>query len=203
MKLRLSMLAMIASGGMIAGSVASASPTKEPSLSALRHSLLTSADFPKRWTVRAPISGSNVPYPCTGLRSVEQMLGRSAVGIAFTQPSERSLAFEYLAYRTDIVAAFENATSPIMTFASCHDSKNGHVVDASVSDGTIVTQTFGDWSLLWRDTNVVHGTKYQVGYMFVREGRSLMVIGYENEGPLNVKALEHLTREALAKIAAK
>jgi hypothetical protein len=54
-----------------------------------------------------------------------------------------------------------------------------------------------------RVANVVRGTKYQVGYMFVRVGKYLAVIGYENVGSLDVKALEKLTREAVAKIPVK
>ena len=203
MKLRHSILAFIAAAGLSACSTASASQSRAPSLHTLQHLLLTIADSPKGWTVRAPISDTGLLYPCTAVKSQSQLLGSNAVNIAFTQRTERSWSFEYLSYRKAILTAFENASKKVGYGDSCRDEGNGVVIDASVNTGMIETRTFGDWSLLMRVANVVRCIKYQVGYLFVRKGKYMLVIGYENVGSLNVNALENLTTEALAKIPTK
>lgn len=203
MKLRESILALVAAAGLSACSTASVTESGVPSLHSLQHLLITSSDFSKGWSVSAPISNTGLPYPCTAVKSESQLVGGNAVGIAFTQRTEKSLSFENLAYRKAVLTAFENASAKVGYGDSCRDKRSGVVIDASVNTGLIETQTFGDWSLLLRVANVVRGTKYQVGYMFVREGKYLAVIGYENVGSLDVKALEKLTREAITKIPVK
>jgi hypothetical protein len=202
-KLRRTILALIAGIGLSACATTSVPKSNVPSLHSLRHSLLTIPDFPNGWTVSSQVSETGSLYPCTAVKSQSHLLGSNAVGIAFTQRTERSWSFEYLAYRKAILTAFENASTKVGYLDSCREEGYGVVIDASVNTGLIETRTFGDWSLLLGVANVVRGTKYQVGYMLVRKGKYMLVIGYDNVGSLNVNALENLTTEALAKIPTK
>ncbi|MHB8379898.1 MAG: hypothetical protein ACYDB2_08275 [Acidimicrobiales bacterium] len=200
MKFGPSIFALVAAAGLSACSTTAVAKTAGPSLRTLQHLLITRADFPRGWSNSAPVPNAGVAYPGTAIKSESQLVGGGAVGTAFTQRTETSSSFEYLAYRKAVLGAFENASAKARYGGSCRDERNGVVMDASVNTGLIETHTFGDWSLLLTVSNVVRGSKFPVGYMFVREGKYLVVIGYENVASLDVRTLEKLTSLAVGKI---
>jgi len=163
--------------------------------------LLTRADYSAGWNISTSTQASKMYSSCAGVDSEKQLLGSRGVSIFFIQRGDGTLSFEYLAYRRATINAFEKAIAPIMTFGSCRDETNGHVVDSSVGDGTIVTRNYGDWSTANLITSTIHGRKYQLGYMFVRKARFLMIIGYENPGSLHLMDLESLAQKAVSRIA--
>jgi hypothetical protein len=131
------------------------------------------------------------------------VLGRSAGSELccgyILDPRRQAVAFEYLAYRADVVDAFEGADTSIYTFASCH-ADNGVVADTAVNDGTIETRTFGSWSDADRYTYDIHGSRSQLGYLVVRDKDFLVIVGFGNRGTLKLKTLEKLTEKALSKL---
>ncbi len=200
MKLRIGIFSLIAGLALSACSTAVVSSSNPPSLYSLRHMLITRADYPAGWNVTTSTRGSELDSTCAGVESEKQLLGSRGVSIFFTQQGDRTLSFEYLAYRRATIKAFEKAITPVMTFGSCRDETYGHVVDSSVGDGTIVTRNYGDWSTANLITSTIHGRKYQLGYMFVRKAGFLMIIGYENPGSLHLMDLEGLTQKAVSRI---
>lgn len=132
---------------------------------------------------------------------MKRLLGTNAVGVTFTKSGTRFVAFEYLAYRTHVISAFDRAYEPLMTFASCRDSSKGVLDDSAVNDGLFETRTVGSWSATDRVASQIHGTKFQTGYMVVREKNYLLVVGLENKGALEVTLMEHLAKKALAHLA--
>ena len=172
-----------------------------PTLHSLSQRLLTRSDYPTGWNVTRATRQFEAGSTCTGLESKTQLLGDDAVQVRFRHRGGGSLSFEYLARRRATVDAFEKAITPVMTFASCRFSANGHVVESSRQVGTISTPNFGNWSTANLITNVSHGKRSQLGYMFVRKSQFVIVIGYENPGNLDIKELEHLTRVAISRVA--
>lgn len=187
----------VVAGGVIASAGGNGSP---PTLHSLLQQLLSRSDYPTGWINTRSARQFEGGSLC-GLDSKKQLLGNDAVQIVFRNRAAGSFSFEYLAYRRATVDAFERAITPVLTFASCGDSANGRVVDSSVAEGTILTPNFGDWSTANLVTNTRRGKRYQLGYMFVRKSRFVMVIGYENRGALDLKELENLTRKAVSKVS--
>jgi hypothetical protein len=195
------LLALVSGLMLSACATAAASRSQPPTLHSLRLMLLTKVDYSRGWHATKPIQQFGGGSGCPEVESEKQLLGTNAVEVFFHRPNSDAFSFEYLAYRRSTVDAFVKAITPIMTFASCAEKANGRVVDSSVSNGTIVTRTYGTWSTANLVTNTFHGTKSQLGYMFVRKSGFLLVIGYDNRGSLDLRDLEGLTRKAVSKIA--
>ena len=162
--------------------------------------LLNTADLPGGWNVKH--ASTPATFRCTSPPSVSSLLGPNGVGATFQRSGGSPLLFEYLTTSSSAVNAFEKASLPIMTFGSCADNGGGRLLDSSVNDGVIYTTPFGDWSIASLVSNIVYGVHSQLGYLLVRKGNFLMIMGYENKGPLDKKSLESFTRMALAKLPA-
>ena len=174
--------------------------SETPTLHSLRPKLLTKAEYPTGWNVTGSIRQFDGGSNCTGVESKKQLLGSDAVQVFLRNRDNSAFSFEYLANRRATVDAFEKAITPVMTFASCKDTAYGRIVDSAVQVGTIQTPNYGDWSTANLITNTFHGKRSQLGYMFVRKSRFLIVIGYENKGSLDLGELESLTREAVSRV---
>ena len=177
--------------------VTRASHSAPPSLPSL---LLKASNLPGGW--REKHVTTPAPYPCTSPRTVSSLLGSTGVGVTFEQSGGSPVLFEYLTRTPSAQNAFERALEPIMTFGSCSDTAFGKVVDSSTNDGTLNARTYGDWSDLSKVTNVVKGVESQLGYLLVRRGHYLLIMGYENRGQLDQSSLESFTKQALVKLNA-
>lgn len=200
MKVRLLALAMSALvlAGLLATTPSGATSRSAYSLTSLLHMLISRTDLPTGWLQGrnfAPTEGS-----CSPVLTRQHLLGSNSVEVLFAHPGQQGLAFEYLAYRNDVVDAFQRADTFIYTFGSCGDTANGVVVGTAVNEGTIETRTFGTWSDadLYNYNN--RGSKLQLGYLVVRDRDFLMIVGFGNRGTLKRKTLEGLTDKALANL---
>jgi hypothetical protein len=190
-------VSVLALGAALAAPLSGASSSAY-SLTTLRHMLIGRTDLPTGWNIgqlAAPIDDA-----CSAIMSSEHLMGTNSVAATFSYPSRHVVAFEYLAYRTDVVDAFERADTAIYTFGSCRDSANGVVVDSAVNDGTIETRTFGTWSDADRYNYRIGGSSGQLGYVVVRDKRFLLIVGLENRGILELNTMEGLTEKALARL---
>jgi hypothetical protein len=165
----------------------------------LRTLLLRTSDLPGGWHTKPATTPA--PYRCTSPDTVSSLLGPSGVGITFERSGGSPILFEYLTRSASAVNAFENALKPIMLFG-CADSANGRLVDSSKNDGVFYARSYGDWSILTKNTNVVTGVEFQLGYLLVRKGHYVMIMGYENKGSLDKSSLENFTKRALVKLNA-
>ena len=181
----------------IALTVAQVSHSTPASLHSL---LLKTSDLPGGWNIKH--ATTRAPYRGTSPETVSSLLGSNGVGVTFERSGGSPILFAYLTRSASVVDAFENAYKPIMTFGSCTGTAYGKLVDSSANDGVFSATSYGDWSIASKVTNVVHGVKSQLGYLLVRKGNYLMIMGYENKGSLDKLSLENLTQLALAKLNA-
>jgi len=166
----------------------------------LRSLLLKTSDLPGGWNIKP--AKTPAPYPCTSPDTVSTLLGRSGVGVTFERSGGSPILFEYLTKSASTINAFGNAYKPIMTFGSCADNAHGRHVDSSTNEGIFYARSYGDWSILSKVTNVVGGIESQLGYLLVRKGHYMMIVGYENKGSLDKLSLENFTKRALVKLNA-
>ncbi len=193
-------LALVVSGLALVGAFAAppSGASSAYSLTTLRHMLIGRTDLPTGWSIGQP--AAPIGDACSAIMSSEHLMGTNSVAATFSYPSRHIVAFEYLAYRTDVVDAFERVDTDIYTFGSCRYTANGVVLDSAVNDGTIETRTFGTWSDADRYNYRVGGSSGQLGYVVVRDRKFLLIVGLENRGPLELNAIEGLTEKAVAKL---
>ncbi len=193
-------LALVVSGLALVGAFAAppSGASSAHSLTTLRHMLIGRTDLPTGWSIGQP--AAPIGDACSAIMSSEHLMGTNSVAATFSYPSRHIVAFEYLAYRTDVVDAFERVDTDIYTFGSCRYTANGVVLDSAVNDGTIETRTFGTWSDADRYNYRVGGSSGQLGYVVVRDRKFLLIVGLENRGPLELNAIEGLTEKAVAKL---
>ena len=182
----------VAAIALTVSQVSRSTPASLPSL------LLKTSDLPGGWNIKNATTPA--PYLCTSPDTASSLLGPSGVGVSFERSGGSPILFEYLTRSASAVNAFENAYRPIMTFASCGDTAYGKQVDSSTNDGVFSARSYGDWSILSKVTNVVKGVESQLGYLLVRQGHYLMIMGYENKGSLDKSSLENFTKRALVKL---
>jgi hypothetical protein len=185
---------------VVAATALTVSQVARSTPASLRSLLLKTSDLPGGWNIKSATTPA--PYLCTSPDTVSSLLGPSGVGVTFERSGGSPILFEYLTRSTSAVNAFENAYKPIMTFGHCADTANGHLVDSSTNDGVFYARSYGDWSILSKVTNVVKGVESQLGYLLVRQGHYMMIMGYENKGSLDKSSLENFTKRALVKLNA-
>ncbi len=174
-----------------------ASGTAAPSARIESSKLLSAGDIGPGW-MSAAIDNSTV-QPCSSPPSVTSIVGPEGVGSRLVGPGGSPELVEYAATSTSVTNAYITAISRLQNQSSCSRTTDGHT-STGVFDQVLALPTYGDGSVAMLLSDDMDGALSQAGYVVVRRGHELMVVGYINSGPLDTAALQGYTRAALVKL---
>ena len=162
---------------------------------------MTASDMPVGWTavIDATWSGAKDPVPCSGVPTPVSIVGAGGSAAEFRKDGSDALVVEYLVRPTDPAAAYVAAVHRLQTPTSCAQSIDGHVT-SSTYQRVIPVRRFGAPQVAMLLADDADGVRTQAGYVVVRSGPYVLVVGSAGTSSLDQPALESFTASALGKL---
>jgi hypothetical protein len=180
--------------GGCASSGASGSATAPARIDATR--LLSAEDAGPGWTAA---NESSTDQQCSSPPDVTSMVGSDGTGVRLLGPGGSAELVEYATVTDSVAAAYVAAIKRLEFGTSCSKSSAGHPTTAEF-DQVLPLPSYGDHSVAMLLTYDTDGTLTHAGYVVVRHGDDLTVVGYVDPGPLDTAALQEYTTAALTKL---
>ncbi len=137
--------------------------------------------------------------PCSAPTTAAALVGATGSTTRLTRTGGTPSVVEYATTTTSPRAAYVTAVRFLQTSAACRADSTDHS-RTSTFDEVLPLPTQGDASVCMVFSDTSDGTALQSGYEIVRDGRTVVVVGYTDSGTLDAPALQHVTAVALAKL---
>lgn len=160
--------------------------------------LLSTNDLAGGWHAsRLPVANGE----CDVVPSVDELTGKTGVGVAFARFGGSQVAAEYLVNATRIYTAFEDADNFLSLHYCGYDNGSGGAGSSSLAT-EINVPLYGDWSIGELVTVRRDGVRSQIGFVLARKSHRLLIVAYENRGSLQRNVLDGLAQRAYRKMIA-
>jgi len=160
------------------------------------------SDVPAGWSAVSDATWSRpgVREPCSALANPVSIVGRAGAAAVFRQEGSDALIVEYLVRSLDPAAAYVAAVHRLQAPTTCVQSVDGHVTSSTYQQ-VIRVRRFGAPQVAMLIVNESGGVQTQAGYVVVRTGPYLVVVGSAGAVSLDQASLESFTSLALSKLA--
>lgn len=128
------------------------------------------------------------------------IVGRAGTATEFRKDGTDALVVEYLVRPVDPTAAYVAAVHRLQAPTACAQSLDGRVTSSTYQQ-VIQVRRFGAPQVAMLIANDAGGVRTQAGYVVVRTGPYLAVVGSAGTALLDQASLESFTVLALSKLA--
>ncbi len=174
-----------------------ASGTTAAPVRIVRSTLLAPSDIGTGWVSVA--TDTAAVQACSSPPSTASIVGPDGVGVRLVGPGGSPELVEFAAASTSVANAYIVAVRRLQTQSSCSPKTMGRTTSSDFQQ-VLSLPHYGDVSVGMLLSNDNGGMLSQAGYVVIRRGHDLTVVGYMNPGALDTSSLEKYTAAALAKL---
>jgi hypothetical protein len=127
------------------------------------------------------------------------MVGPDGSGVRFVSSGGTAELAEYAVATTTVADAYITAVQRLQTESSCSQTTDGHPTSGRFEQ-VLSPPHCGTDSVAMLLADDDDGMLTQAGYVVIRRGPDLVVVGYANPGALDTTALQTYTAAALARL---